>query len=496
MADREVIMKLTRSALLMLLIMTFSEFLQAAYLFTPVEDNNQKCANGTERLRVDLKQTRKWVLAESIEFTKRSAAYVESDKKALKTLSTAGEVIDYINKLAKLDELPGAEIPMKYFKEILKAGNEIAKAGGRLSDQERKKLVDIVVTIKRVEVLVECAAVEVCENGKWVRKGFKQLGEPTSQKLKPLVKEEQGVLAGELWQKIENHSRSFAALQARFDADPCAGAVEAPPNPEPPLATDRCKVPPPCPECKEISDQLATACDRIKALDREIAEIDFQLTPFEERRDKAAQFGLTEKQLNDVVKQINEFNDSKQKYVSERKAMATETVKLREQLKTCEKDRCGKTATGNQSSGVLDPCLVGSWVSQTSTKIDGAVGAAGIKMTVEKDRTITIVYDGMEPWTYGNGESQVLQSWKGTATGHISAGDGVIIQQSVANSNDLTLTITQRGQTTTRKNNQLGIVIVPAPVVNLYQCNETTLRIQSNWFGNITENFLFVRQTK
>lgn len=489
-------MKLRRSVLLMLLIISVYAFSQAAYLFTPVEDNNQKCADGTERLRVDLKQTRKWVLAESIQFSKRSAAYIESDKKALKTLSTAGEVIDHINKLAQLDELPGAEIPMKYFTEILKAGNEIVKAGGRLSDKEKNKAVDLVVTIKLVEVSVECAAVEVCENGKWVRRGFKQLGEATSQKLKPLVKEEQGVLAGELWQRIDKQSRTYAVQQERFDADPCAGAVETPADAEPkPPATEGCKVAPPCPECKEISDQLATACDRIKALDVEIRNIDVQLTPFEERRNKAAQFGLTEKQLNDVVKQINEFNDSKQKYLSERKALATETVKLREQLKTCEKTRCGKTATGNQSS-VLDPCLVGSWVSQTSTKIDGAVGAAGIKMTVEKDRTITIVYDGMEAWTYGTGESQVLQSWKGTATGHISAGNGVIILQSVAKSNDLTATTTQRGQATTRKNNQLGIVIVPAPIVNLYQCNETTLRIQSNWFGNITENFLFVRQVK
>lgn len=475
-------MKLTHSALLMPLIMTFSGFLQAAYLVNPVEDNNQKCANGTERLRVDLKQTRKWVLAESIEFTKRSAAYVESDKKALKTLSTAGEVIDYINKLAKLDELPGAKIPMKYFKEILKAGNEIAKAGGRLSDQERKKLVDIAVTINRVEVSVECAAVEVCENGKWVRKGFKPLGEPTSQKLKPLVKEEQGVLAGELWQKIENHSRSFAALQARFDADPCSGAVEAPPNHKPPPATDRCKVPPPCPECKEISDQLATACDRIEALDSEIANIDVQLTPFEERRDKAAQFGLTEKQLNDVVKQINEFNDSKQKYLSERKAIATETVKMREQLKTCEKTRCGKTITAGPPVRGFDPCLIGTWraVQVTSEFAHWTNGGEGAVLMIEGDAHATIDYTNAQANVTGN----TTRKWGGKATGQLTSRNNTLTVKGTKF--EVTITFTgpgQDGQTRPmRMRNGLGNLLQEINDANeqsvyRYTCDATTLVI-------------------
>ena len=290
--------------------------------------------------------------------------------------------------------------------------------------------------------------------------------------------------------------------------------VETPPEPNPPTqkpttpTADPCKMLPPCDACKAIYDRIVAKCNRLKAIPGEILHVPGERDSNKNRQDYARR-EIAEAEKQGATAKANKAKEDFKQLEKEAEAIEAKSNDLRTEpgriqaeltsltaeLKTCEKDRCGKTATGNQSS-VLDPCLVGSWVSQTSTKIDGAVGAAGIKMTVEKDRTITIVYDGMEAWTYGTGESQVLQSWKGTATGHISAGNGVIIQQSVAKSNDLTATTTQRGQATTRKNNQLGIVIVPAPIVNLYQCNETTLRIQSNWFGNITENFLFVRQVK
>lgn len=212
----------------------------AKHLFSVINDD-KGCANGAERVREDLKQTKKWVLAESIDFTKGSAAYLESDKKVLKTLTTAEEVIEKIGSIAREDEFPIMKIPMKYFKGIVKAGNEIVQAGGRLSAQEKKKLVDLAVKIDRVEVSVECAPVEVCEKGKWVRKGYKQIGEPTKKKLSPVVKEEQGVLVGELWQRIDKYTRSYAVLQERYEANPCEGVAQPPDQVHPtPIPKEDC----------------------------------------------------------------------------------------------------------------------------------------------------------------------------------------------------------------------------------------------------------------
>ncbi len=215
------------------------------------------CTNGTERLNPEIKQTKTWTLAESIEFTKGSAAYIGSDKNVLKTLSTAGEVIDVLEKIAEELKVPVPKIPMKYFKEIIKQGDQIVQAGGKLSAQQQQKLVDLVIRIDLVEVTVECVAVEVCENGKWVRKGMRPQGEPVRKKLKPLIKEEPGVLAGELWRRIEKNTRSYAAMQERFETDPCAGTT-----PPPPVDQDKKK------ECDELPGKIESAEEKKANIER------------------------------------------------------------------------------------------------------------------------------------------------------------------------------------------------------------------------------------
>lgn len=467
-------MKLRRSVLLMPLIVTFSAFSQPASLFPPVV-LNQQCPNGTERLRADIKQTRKWVLAESIEFTKRSAAYVESNKNALKTLSTAGEVIDYINKLAKLDDLPGAEIPMKYFQEILKAGNEIAQAGGRLSAQEKKKLVDLVVTIKLTEVSVECAALEVCENGKWVRKGFKPMGEATRRKLDPLVKQDQGVLAGELWQRIDKHSRTYAALQERFDADACAGAVETPPKPQPPAAA-ACKPAPPCPECKTHYDKIATACERIKEIDDELVNRIYGQLPQREERVKTA----TGNELATLREEIASLKADKQKLESEKTGLQTAIRVDTANMKECEK-HCSKPVTGGSRVPGFDPCVVGTWrsVQAFSEFNHWANGGEGVILTVAGDGQAAIDYSKMQPNVLG----ERTRTWGGKATGRLTSSNNTLTVSGTAF--EVTITYTgpgQSGQERPMTKNGLGNLLqaindAGTQSIYRYTCDGTTLVI-------------------
>lgn len=192
---------------------------------------------------------------------------------------------------------------------------------------------------------------------------------------------------------------------------------------------------------------------------------------------------------------LNEEHKKQEMWWKEAKAKRIALDKqLEEAEKRCPKQPAKESALPDKpETGVLDQCLVGNWVSVTTTKPDGAVGRARIKMVIEKDRSATVVYDGMEPATFGTGESQVVHSWAGTATGHISASKGVIVLQSVRDSK-ITTTQTQYGRTTTRQSAGLGIVIMPAPSVNLYQCDERTLKIQINFFGDAVDVFSFARQ--
>jgi hypothetical protein len=185
----------------------------------PVPDD--ACPDVSERIKDGTKQTRKWILAESVAVSRGSAVYLETDKKVLRTLSTVEQVMELIGKLAREDEFPVMKIPMKYFKEIVKSGDEIVQAAGRLSAAEKKKLVDISIRIELVEVTVECGEVEACQKGTWTNKGFRQFGTPKFKKLPPVIKEEQSVLIGELWKKVDKYTRSYAAMQERYDADPC-----------------------------------------------------------------------------------------------------------------------------------------------------------------------------------------------------------------------------------------------------------------------------------
>ena len=203
----------------------------AEHVFNAID--GKACPDAAERLRPDIKQTKKWILAETITFTKGSAVYLESDKQVLKTISTAGEMIAYIANVTKSPAVPPIiKIPMKYFKEITKAGNEIVQAGGRLTEQEKKKLVDLVVKLELVEVTVECVAVDVCKDGTWVRKGMQPNGEPTRRRLAPLIKSEQSVLAGEFWQRLDKYTRPYVAMEERFAADPCGNKDAAAPAPK------------------------------------------------------------------------------------------------------------------------------------------------------------------------------------------------------------------------------------------------------------------------
>jgi len=196
-----------------------------------------------------------------------------------------------------------------------------------------------------------------------------------------------------------------------------------PPKPDPPTTSTNenpCKPPPPpCPECKLISDKIVAACDRIKEIDNDVNDrINPQVTPREERVKKGTAT-TSDKQ------ELEQFNTEKRQLLAERTKLQTEIANDTAKLKTCEKDRCGKTVTGpSPTTGPLDPCLVGKW---KATKVDMIsryrfVGGTGFTVTFSRDGTQEIDYSTMAPLVNVANESY---TFRGTAAGKITTQKGV-----------------------------------------------------------------------
>ena len=287
--------------------------------------------------------------------------------------------------------------------------------------------------------------------------------------------------------------------------------VETPPGPVPePPSDSGCKIPPPCDACKATHQKLMNACAGLKEWDDQIANLKTQLKPSLDRRDifsrqikrlrdekaAAADIAAKEKELQTAEAQVKAFEADIEKAKSERLKVETEISKLTTEIKNCEKQSCGKTATGNNPVSGLDPCLVGDWVSQDSTDRQGAVGKGNIKMKIAQDAKVTIVYDGMNPAVLKNpvtGNTDQVQTWSGSAMGKVTAKNGVVVLQSVESS-AIKITATQYGRTETRPTSSLGIVIPPAPYLVKYECAGNTLKVSVNFFGEIVEGFIFVKK--
>jgi hypothetical protein len=162
------------------------------------------------------------------------------------------------------------------------------------------------------------------------------------------------------------------------------------------------------------------------------------------------------------------------------------------------KDAKPRVATGQK--GAIDPCLVGTWRSESIVNIVGYRGGSGIVMTIKGDGSITIDYNQMESLEAEVGTKDSRNVWKGTATGHITTSNGIATIISVDTSEvirEYTYPYTDaQGRTTTRTTSNALSKLGPAapgmnPIDNSYKCDETTLTRKSP-----SQTFTFKRETK
>lgn len=169
----------------------------------------------------------------------------------------------------------------------------------------------------------------------------------------------------------------------------------ATPTPTPrkePVSQSPCKPSPPCKECMEFYEPIVAGCDRIKEIDTELVQLEFQLKPFGERKTNAEKelaqlqqksasvqaISAKRAQLQALEKQVNEFVAQSKKLRAEQAKLETERKNLTGQMKNCEKTRCGtgtKTTTGGNTAGKLDRCLIGTWRSEPGTYGSSQVGS-------------------------------------------------------------------------------------------------------------------------
>lgn len=290
---------------------------------------------------------------------------------------------------------------------------------------------------------------------------------------------------------------------------PGTGPQKTDPPKQPPPAVDPCKVPPPCDACKPIYERVVSICDRLKAIPGEILHLPGEIGSNKNRQNYAKR-EIAEAEKQGATAKANRAKEELKQLETEAVTLAakennlrveqgklkTELTTLAVQLKTCETERCGKTATGIAAAETLDACVIGNWVSQTSTDASGAVGYSGIKLTIAADGGATLVYSGMEPAKLTNpvtGQTDSTKTWNGTASGKIAAKNGVVIVQKV-DSSALEFIHTVYGRTDRKPSPRLGIVFPPAPYLVKYQCDDRSMKVSVNFFGDIVNGFIFTKK--
>lgn len=250
-----------------------------------------------------------------------------------------------------------------------------------------------------------------------------------------------------------------------------------PPTPEPPTPapTDNCKVPPPCPECKAHYDKIVAACGRIKEIDDELIQ---RIAPQLKAREQEVKTA-TGTVLKRLEREIAELNADKQKLSAEKAGLQTQIQTDTANLKGCERTRCGKTATGNQSSA-LDACLVGAWRSTSVSSVfqNWDHGGEGVILMIGGDGQTEIDYSNAQP-----NIRQEKRTWGGTAAGRIAAGNGILTLTSVGR-NGSTMTVVMPNKTVTfPMSDGLGWLLQmhagpQTKAVYVYTCDATTLRLE------------------
>ncbi|MBL4889730.1 MAG: hypothetical protein JKX97_06890 [Candidatus Lindowbacteria bacterium] len=136
--------------------------------------------------------------------------------------SLGGEVVDIPTN--------PAGVVLEYAEQMVAIGGRATEAANRWGEQNANAIVDFQSEVRFEIVRVECAIVEVCEEGRWVDKGLwpKRLRRsPTDERV---AYNEQNVMGGDLPRTITrmwNRYRRYFERLAQFEANPCGCDVQS-----------------------------------------------------------------------------------------------------------------------------------------------------------------------------------------------------------------------------------------------------------------------------
>jgi hypothetical protein len=185
-----------------------------------------------------------------------------------------------------------------------------------------------------------------------------------------------------------------------------------------------------------------------------------------------------------------------------RDGWADEIKTLTNQLKNCEK-KAPQTQTIQENQNKppqtqsiratdingdfkIDSCLVGTWRSESVKMMGRELGGADILLTIERDGTETVDYNGMKPLKGVAGETN---SWSGKTTGTFVTSKGTAEVKSVKNSDLKHKLVQPDGKTTTNQLSGLGPAALGASLPDPhYTCTNATLT-----FSNGLHDFVYKR---
>jgi hypothetical protein len=167
----------------------------------------------------------------------------------------------------------------------------------------------------------------------------------------------------------------------------------------------------------------------------------------------------------------------------------TSTPSTQPEAKPSPNPKSSSPPNPNTTTGAIDPCLVGSWRSESVRFLDSPIsGGDGIALTIKADGTVIINYSEMSPIKSFAGESN---TWSGSVTFHITTDKGRAIFKS-AEKSEVTHTYTDPNGVSRSNDANRGAPFAALGVDRLdktYQCERDTLT-----YKYVVETFTFKRQ--
>lgn len=148
-------------------------------------------------------------------------------------------------------------------------------------------------------------------------------------------------------------------------------------------------------------------------------------------------------------------------------------------------------------SGQLDKCLVGRWVSESAAFNQPTSGGAGAIVVIQANGNLTADYNGMSKIVFSDGGAY---HWTGTAAGHVSAENGLLVADRVDRSNFNYDLLDAHGKSMLTGgwagwSRTLGAIFPPSTGGRSisYTCSESNLTILQT-FNNSRTTFVFKRR--